>query len=610
MRKFFRFATMALAAMTIVACNDDDKKSITPEGGDEDYKEITLSCSIDLMAGIETSNYSMGEMSMPGDKILEFFDMTAAEFYKAMGTYTGAAGSTTQVDNTIQFGVCTGNDIDKMNFCPSSSNNFGCWMNAQSAVCTWGDDAVFYHESIIEWGLEDPDEETLANMWTFGIGFYPGHNDYKAGDVVKATYFFLKEAEEDGEPDLYCYVEMIFNIVEAEEVELNIVETKQLNYIIDFDDEYIHYAIELPVEDIQTKIGVSAQSAKAYAVNPDGSFSATMGNNFWFMKDGTVGAWGTGAAVCLNNNEQDHWIFCLFPDETLAGTTVNGAIAFANEDGDAYVIKVAVEVEGIDYTAIDVLVPYEEGELEYTLTENNLAAIYAALGVDSVNMSEVTIFGVNADGSRYEGNFTANNGYWYEANGNVSDYVTATADIDNCGGYIEYRGDNTFGCGLWRESGESATFKIGLELGDKTCVLTFTITVDEPSVIETEQVDAVSLTATQTLAAGYGGELVDISGILETLDAEEITILDNDGGYVYTANYGFWFDAEGNIVGWGDAYFFVEPAYNDDAEFVGLQTGIHPDHATAGASYTATFRAADLNTMKHVTVTLTVNVTE
>ena len=110
MRKFFRFATMALVAIAITACDKDDKKTIAPDnGGDEDYKEITVSCSIDLMAGIETVGYSMGEMSMPGDKILEFFDMTAKEFYKAMGTYTGAAGATTQVDNTIQFGVCTGN---------------------------------------------------------------------------------------------------------------------------------------------------------------------------------------------------------------------------------------------------------------------------------------------------------------------------------------------------------------------------------------------------------------------------------------------------------------------------------------------------------------------
>lgn len=607
MRKFFRFATMALAAMTIVACNDDDKKTLTPEGGDEDYKELTVSCSIDLIEGVETNDYGTGTITMPGDEILDFFDMTAKEFYQAMGTFTGTAPSTSQVGNTISFGVCTGNDIDKMNFCPSTTNNFGCWMNAQSAVTTWGEGGVFYHESNIEWGLEEVDDETLDAMWDFTIGFKPGQNQYKAGDKVKATYFFLKEAEDEDEVDLYCYVEVVFNIVAAQEVNLTVVETAELNYQIDFDAEYIHYAIDLPVDDILSKIGVNAQSAKAYAVNADGSYSAVMGNNFWFMKDGNAGGWGEGAAVCLNNNEQEYWIYCLFPDETLAGTTVKGAIAFANDNGQAYIVKVNVAVTGIDYTTINVMASYETGENEYTLTANNIAAISEALGVDSVDLSQVTIFGVNADGSRYDGSFTANNGFWYLAAGNVSDYATVTADPD-MGGYIEYRGDNTFGCGLWKESGETATFQLGLELGSKACVLTFVITVAEPAIFDTQEIASVNLSATQALADGYAGELVDISSILTTLGVSDVTILDVNGGMEYTANGGFWFDAEGAIVGWGEASFFVEPSYEEDV-LKGLATGIHPEHATAG-SYSATFRLADLDAMKHVTCTLTITVTE
>jgi len=607
MRKFLRFATVALAAIAIAACNDDETK-LAPEGGDEDYKEVTLSCSIDLIEGVETNDYGTAEITLPGDEILEFLDMTEVEFYKAMGSFTGTAPSTTQVDNTISFGVCTGNDHDKMNFCPSSTNNFGCWMNAESAVTTWGDGGVFYHESNIEWGLEDPSDEELANMWKFTIGFKPGQNQYKAGDKVKATYFFLKEAEDADEVDLYCYVEIIFNIVAAQKINLNVVATTELSYDIDFDSEYIHYAIDLPVEEIKAKIGVDAQSAKAYAVNPDGSYSAVMGNNFWFMKDGKQGAWGEGAAVCLNNNEQDHWIYCLFPDETIAGTTVNGAIAFANDKGDAYIVKVAINVTGIDYTVINELVPLETGNIDHVLTANNIAAISQALGVDSVDLSKVTIFGVNADGTRYDGEFTANNGYWYLANGNVSDYTTVTSDPAS-GGFIEYRGNNTFGCGLWKDSGDTATFKLGLELGDKSCVLTFVLTVAEPAIYETTEVGTATLSATQALTDGYGGQLVDISDILTTLGVSDITILDLNGGMEYTANGGFWMNADGVAVEYGaESVFFVEPKYEDDA-FKGLATGIHPENATAG-SYTATFRVADLNTMKHVTCTLTITVTE
>ena len=97
MRKFLRFATVALAAIAITACNDDETK-LAPEGGDEDYKELTLSCSIDLIEGVETNDYGTGEITMPGDEILDFFDMTEVEFYKAMGSFTGTAPSTTQVN--------------------------------------------------------------------------------------------------------------------------------------------------------------------------------------------------------------------------------------------------------------------------------------------------------------------------------------------------------------------------------------------------------------------------------------------------------------------------------------------------------------------------------
>jgi hypothetical protein len=347
MRKFFSFATIAFAAFAIVACDKEENK-VTPDDSGEDYKEIKLSCTVDLMEGIETANYATSEITMPGDKILEFFDMTAAEFYKAMGTFTGDAPATSQVDNTIQFGVCTGNDIEKMNFCPSSTNSFGCWMTAESAVCTWGDDAVFYHESVIDWGLEEPDQETLDYMWTFGIGFFPGHNEYKAGDKVKATYFFYKEAADDDEVDLYCYVEVIFNIVAPQEVSLTVVETKEIPYTVDFDSIYTHFDIDLPLDDIKAKIGLEdASAAKAYGVNADGSYSATTGTNFWFMTDGNIGGWGEGATICMNT-ETGVWRFCMMPDPAIAGTTATGAIAFYNDDDQAYIVRLNVTINALE----------------------------------------------------------------------------------------------------------------------------------------------------------------------------------------------------------------------------------------------------------------------
>ena len=382
---------LAAATLCFASCQKDPVIPVTPIqddddddiDDDEDYLETTVTCTIELMAELQTNDYGVGTMTMPGDKILEFFDMTAEEFYHAMGTYSGDAGSTTQENNTINFGVCTGNDHDQMNFCPSSSNNFGCWMDANSAVCTWGDDAVFYHESLCEWGLDDPGEENLAAMWDFAVGFYPSHNSYAAGDQVKATYFFQKDAEDADEKDLYCYVEMIFDIVAPKDIDLNIIDSQILTYTKEYDGDYSAYSIEedIDLDAVASCIGCSVEDAVVYAINSDDSVYANPGTNFWFSIDGDVMGWGEGCGIDINY-DNGYWSFCNYPDETLAGQMCYGAIAFTNPDTmDAYAIYVAVEIPGIDYTTIDVLVSYEAGESEYVLTENNIAAICAALGV-------------------------------------------------------------------------------------------------------------------------------------------------------------------------------------------------------------------------------------
>jgi hypothetical protein len=100
--------------------------------------------------------------------------------------------------------------------------------------------------------------------------------------------------------------------------------------------------------------------------------------------------------------------------------------------------------------------------------------------VESVAAEEIgttyKLKGINADGSVYEGDdFTANNGYWYDLEGNVSNWGAVEA-AGYLGSYIEYRGNFTFGCGFWEESGATNTVKIGessLETNDGEHTLNF-----------------------------------------------------------------------------------------------------------------------------------------
>ena len=637
------FWLLAAAAITITACNkpqyiipiDDDEEEEQP-GEDEGFKEKTFVVNITLKEGVNNT-YDGTVGTMPGDEILEFLDLTKEEFYKGMGTCTTGSMSSSQSDNTVLFGVANKNCSDDLQWIPSTSNNFGHWFGKDGAVITWGDEAYFFTESLCEWGQSAPEAETYSDMWKYTVGCFPGRT--VAGETYKATEVFFVTSDDDVE--LYAYVEWNITIEAPEEVKLNVVGTQEVSFNSPFYSDFTHTPLvpEIDQAALQGAIGVSLAEADVYGVNPDGSFSFAPGKNFWFMTDGTIGAYGSGAGICINDDAgTNEWAWCMFPDETLGGQTLQGAIAFVNPATlNAYVVKVTVNVEGIDYLAIDVLVSYEDGETVYTLNENNLAALAAALGVESVTAEEIgttyPLKGINADGSVYDGSFTANNGYWYTLEGNVTDWAGVEA-AGYVGAYIEYRGEYNFGCGMWEESGEQSTVKFGI--GD--AILTFNLTVDEPKAYETTEVGTMSGEATLSLTAGYGGPtlVLDYDAVCSMLDlndenfAANFKVTATDGTVEYTAEApgGYWFNAENAICGWGDvnSAYYMNFKYGDDlpegaeGKLI-LLLGVRNDNSTdedgnvthtcpAPGTYAGVVRLANIETLKHITYTLTFTVTE
>ena len=627
------FWLLAAAAITITACNKpqyiipiDDDDEETPVD-DQGFKEKTFVVNITLKEGVNNT-YDGTVGTMPGNEILEFLDLTKEEFYKGMGTCTTGSMSSSQSDNTVLFGVANQNSSDDLKWIPSTSNNFGHWFGKDGAVITWGDEAYFFTESQCEWGQSAPDAETYDAMWNYTVGCFPGRT--AAGETYKATEVFFVTSDDDVE--LYAYVQWNITIEAPEEVKLNVVGTQEVSFNSPFYGDYTHTPLvpEIDQAALQSAIGISLAEADVYGVNPDGSFSLAPGKNFWFMTDGTIGSWGAGAGICINDDAgTNEWAWCMFPDESLGGQSLKGAIAFVNPTTlNAYVVKVTVNVEGIDFLAIDVLVSYEAGETVYTLNENNLAALAAALGVESVTAEEIgttyPLKGINADGSVYEGSFTANNGYWYTLEGNVTDWAGVEA-AGYVGAYIEYRGEYNFGCGMWEESGEQSTVKFGI--GD--AILTFNLTVDEPKTYETEEVGTLEYTVTQTLAAGYGGETiaVDYDKVCELLGLTDETfqtgflVLGEGGTVSYTgeAPGGFWYDAAGAICEWGTdgSSMFLNVKYGEDlpegapSKLI-INTGIRAEenHVTGPGSFTAKILLANPEAKKHVTAIVTLNVTE
>jgi|GEM_PF-3016317 len=614
---------LAAAAIVVAGCSEKYVIPVDPDDPDEPVEaglEKTFVVNVEMQETVETTGWAAHLASMPGEGILDFFDLTEVEFYKGMGSYSGtaSAGTTTQEGNTIMFGVADVNNHTEFKWIPSTTNNFGHWFSATGRLTYWNDEAndkALYVESNCDWGQDAPDSETLAEMWDFSIGFLDGLSPApKAGDTYKVTEVFYMVNDDDDE--MFAFVEWNIKITAAEEVKVNIVKTQEISMDVDYYDDYTGTAIDLDTDALQAALGVSETDCTVYAVNADGSLYAAPGTDFWFTVDGDRSAYGEGCGIDINRN-LGYWSICNYPSSDLGGKTCKGAVVFVNGSGQGYLVKVTAHIAGYDPLLIRTLVSYEEGETEYTLSDDQVAAVAEALGLETVTAdqigADIAIVGINADGSEYTGEYTANNGYWYDMDGNVSNW-TAIEEAGYVGSYVEYRGDFTFGLGLWEDSGVSNTVKVALQKDGKSAVLTCVLTVADPAVFETEEVAVMNVSVSQTVAAGYGGGIItlDKAEVLTALGLTEEEIddcymlLDQYGKCEYTANGGFWFDAEGNVTGWGDASFYVEPA---DEVFV-YNTGIHPDNVKSAATFQAVLHIANIRDLKHITLNVTVTATE
>ena len=602
MKKVFKFLTVALAAaMALSACKKETPVIIVPQGDEEAYDYI-LTQDIEYCYQLGYTGTTLDYATFTtaeGDHIWECFGLNSmADFIAALGT-ADISNGTTQTDATIFEGAIDGS-TGYLNETASTTNGWGHWFSAEGDVVTWGETSAVFTEGYF----------VSAGSLEFTFG---SKTDVLTEDYVGKTVTVMDAFYDDEVTVALCINAKITADLPA--IEFTKVGSGTVTVEVPFDAEYTSYELNADVDAICGALGVSSLAeVTGYGVNPDGSIAALYsGGDIWYNKDGTPASWGSTdendnnlSAIHFGiDTEANCLTMCMFPDETLAGNTYKATIALS-AGTNAYYVTEEVTIKGIDYTQISVLVSYEAGESLYELNENNIAAICSALGVEDLNIDECTLVGINADDSVYSEGFTANNGYWYSSTGNVTSW--GSEDFNT---YIEYRGENTFGCGLWGEAGDTNTVKFGLQLGDKTCILTFNLTVAEPDLYNTTEIGSANLTASQTLADGYGGQVVDITAVLNTLGTNDFTILDNEGGASYTSNGGFWYTANGEITSWGeDAMFFFEPSYDESDNFLGLGTGVYPEHATAGSSYSAVFRIADIAEMKHVTVNLTLTVTE
>lgn len=604
MKKYF-YALMALLVV-VASCKKPEPEPIIPDDPTENKAyDFLFEYNLDYYYGLGYGGASIDMATLTdkdGKHIWDCFGLNSMEeLIKALGDADVSDGGA-QTNQTINYGAIDGS-TGYLNETVSTTNGWGHWFNEVGDVSKWADAYVYAGDGAF---IAD------GNL-VLVLGVHPGNLT-----VDKCGKYTIVEAFYDDE--VTVAVQITFNVTaEAPKVEISLVGTQEIALNAEYDGAWAATPINdmIDFNAIAAAIGIDAADATVYGMNADGSFFGVAGTNFWYSVAGDVMNYGDGCGIDINK-DAGYWAICNYPNDELSGQTCKGAIVFVNPaNSKGYAVKVTVTLSTIDFLAFDVLVSAEDGESVYTLNEKNLAALAAALGVDSVGASLIgdkfPLKAVQSDGSLYEGGYTANNGYWFSSKSDVTNWGSE----DFCA-YIEYRGDYKFGCGLWQESGYAQTVKLAVINGDKQAVLTFNMVVDEPKSYETQEVATVSVEGTQTIGDGYGGPelIVDLSAIGITAEnfSTAFKLFDKDGGMEYTANGergGFWFNNDGTVGTWGGgAAFFLESYFNGDGNYFYLGSGIHPDNVKDPVTLTTVVRLANIETLQHITCTVTLHVTE
>lgn len=359
------FWMFAIAAVAFAGCSKDTKTK--KPGSDvvetEGLKEMTLTVNVNIPVAA-TLNDVPCIAEIPGDKILSFYDMTADEFYKAMGTLVGDTdafthGQTSQEDNTIMFGIAQANDTDDLLWVPASSNNFGHWVNDKAEMTAWAEQEAlgnFYlaTENQCEFGLDSDYDKELANMWKFRI-FLSGTEDlFPIGETFKMTEVFYQVLDDEFETEVLCYIVWNFKFTSVEKRDIETIDTVKYETTIEYNDEYAPTVVEYDYASIASKLGVAkAFDCDIYWVDPEGNFSEYPSVDNWFDAEGYCSGWGDDAVVDLKYDtevdENAFSIFCMpYNSESQTAADKCGTFtvrnAFVNEDYQAVVFEATITV--------------------------------------------------------------------------------------------------------------------------------------------------------------------------------------------------------------------------------------------------------------------------
>lgn len=249
---------------------------------------------------------------------------------------------------------------------------------------------------------------------------------------------------------------------------------------------------------------------------------------------------------------------------------------------------------------------YEGLEVEF-----DADAVIEAIGVAPGDAQIVTLIG-----EEFSSNLTGNNGFWYNIDGEVCPWGEQAAV------YAEYWDNNIFGFGQMDPGMRGDSLPLGTEINanigfcndDKVILFNLHYTIVEHVAVDYEIVWSDDVTVDMTPWTEWVEPTtveVDMAAASEAIDGlgkVKLVAQNPDGEIVdrYTANVGYWYDAEGNVVAWGtDQVVYIE-YYEFEPTL--LSVGQLPEALKVGDTVKVKFGFA--NNTKVAMFNVTINITD
>lgn len=293
------------------------------------------------------------------------------------------------------------------------------WSTADGTAAKWGNNTAICVKLL-------PQDNKL---W---VCTFPG-TDTTPGTTYSTTYALTYGAKT-------AYITLTTTLVEPVEIPLSayqIVKTYDYSAKAKPDNNYVttNVSISADASEMASLLGLSdLASSTFFATIADGGLTDqyTAYAGYYFSPEGTVSSWGDGSAYFVETDKASELRFGQMPGINKGGETYNAVLYFANSTTKKAVkLNLTYDIEPLTLSDITIAKTYD---IEVTddfktrfgepkTVEINNEEIRTTLDLGGLSLDNM--YAKSDDASGFTKTKTANNGFFFDAQGNVQNYGEA-----------------------------------------------------------------------------------------------------------------------------------------------------------------------------------------